>query len=230
LYVLQSDTEDIDEDIEDTELPEIATMEDISTHLRSGTLQSPAGNVAQEKTVLSDISTMNQSDLDSFWEYPNVTLFSIPVLLAKFICFLPWCIAVGAAILLCPNRMELFAFAPGYQTSPTGIHRFAYWADCAKQHVAIFFAFMAYVWMYNGPLGVSLAAGVLAGFVYSWRDFVLNRSIPLGNDDQQSIYLVFANYGLDREASLVLQKNDMGYFVLDRNLVGDVDSVDSQRL
>jgi hypothetical protein len=226
LHVLQSDTEGIID--EDAELPEITTMEDISTHLKSGTLQSPAGNVAQEKTVLSDPSIMDESYLDSSWECPDITLLSVLVLLAKVAFFLPWCVVVGAAIVLCPNRMELFAFAPGYQTSPTGIHRFAYWADCAKQHVAIFFAFMVYIWLWNGPLGVSLAAGVLAGFVYSWRDFVLDRSIPLGNDDQQSIYLVFANYGRDWETSLILQKNDAGYLTLDRNLVGDVDLVDCQ--
>ncbi|KIJ10451.1 hypothetical protein PAXINDRAFT_16536 [Paxillus involutus ATCC 200175] len=83
----------------------------------------------------------------------------------RILLFIPWCAAVGGALLLSPNHVELVAFRTGYLPSPKGLRRFARWADCAYPHVMVFFACVV---------------------VVLWVD----RSIPLGEDDQQSLYLV----------------------------------------
>lgn len=204
---------------QELELPAIATMENISTKLRSGTLPTP--DVGQCEIALpAETSSIDEFSL----EFPEVTLRSVLVLIARVVCFIPWCIAVGGAIVLSPSHMELFAFTAGYQSSLKGIYRFAYWADCAMQHVAIFFAFIAILGWLNRPLGAFLAASILMCFVLGWRDFVLDRSIPLGDDDRQTFYLVFTNYGLGKE-TLNMQKTATGYLVLDKNTRSDADII-----
>src|ERR1700722_9747782 len=51
--------------------------------------------------------------------------------LTLVLCFLPWCIAVGACIVLSPKHLDLVAFHTGYHNLneiPRGIRRFAHWA------------------------------------------------------------------------------------------------------
>ena len=116
----------------------------------------------------------------------RATLFCI----LRVLFFLPWCAAVGGALLLFPGYVESVAFRPGYLESPKGIRRFAHWAECGQQHVTIFFAcLVAAVW-YNFAVGLSLTSIVMSRFVFVWHDFNLDKSIPLGEDDQQSLYLL----------------------------------------
>jgi hypothetical protein len=145
-------------------------------------------------------------------ELSNITVKTFVSAVCKAIFFLPWCAAVGGTILLSPHHLEFVAFVPGYIPSPKGIHRFAHWADCAMQHVMIFLAVVAAVAWWRTSIGVLFAAGVFAQFVFAWREFVVDRTVPLGEDDRQTMYLVATQYGLD-EDSMDLTKTPAGYFI-----------------
>ncbi|KIK91738.1 hypothetical protein PAXRUDRAFT_615895 [Paxillus rubicundulus Ve08.2h10] len=108
----------------------------------------------------------------------------------RILLFVPWCAAVGGALLLFPNHVELVAFRTGYLPSPKGLRRFAHWANCAYPHVMIFLACIVLVLWYDRVLGLSLTCALVSRFVYVWNCFRVDRDIPLGEDDQQSLYLV----------------------------------------
>ncbi|KAI9463419.1 hypothetical protein HD554DRAFT_2040949 [Boletus coccyginus] len=97
---------------------------------------------------------------------------------------------VGGTLLLFPNHVELVAFCPRYLESPIGVWRLAHWAECGQQHVMIFLASLVTVLWYHYALGLSLTSIVVSGFMFVWHAFKVNKSIPLGEDDQQSLYLV----------------------------------------
>jgi len=124
----------------------------------------------------------------------------IMILVAKIICFLPWCLAVGATLLLAPQYSELVAFRTGYVSSLQGVRRFAHWAECGLQQVTIFFASIAIIGYFQMAVGVTLAVLVLSRFIFVWQNFEFDQSIPLGEDDRQSLYRIamLENYGLDR--------------------------------
>ncbi|KAF8439736.1 hypothetical protein L210DRAFT_3540179 [Boletus edulis BED1] len=117
-------------------------------------------------------------------------LRTILVHVLRILLFLPWCAAVGGALLLFPGCVELVTFRPGYLESPKGIRRFAHWAECGQQHVMIFLACLVAVLWYNPALGLSLTSIVVSRFVFVWHAFRVDENIPLGEDDQQSLYLV----------------------------------------
>ena len=119
-----------------------------------------------------------------------LTFSAVLVRILRILFFLPWCAAVGGALLLFPSYVERVAFGPGYLPSPKGIRRFAHWAECGQQHVMIFLACLVVVLWYNLALGLSLTCIVVSRFVYVWHAFCVDESIPLGEDDQQSLYLV----------------------------------------
>lgn len=119
-----------------------------------------------------------------------LTLSVIGIHILRILLFVPWCAAVGGALLLFPSHVETVAFRPGYLPSPKGIRRFAHWAECGQQHVAIFLACLVVVVWYNRPLGLSVASVVATRFAVVWSAFEVDWSIPLGEDDQQSLYLV----------------------------------------
>jgi hypothetical protein len=123
------------------------------------------------------------------------------ILAAKVACFLPWCITVGAALILFPQYLEFVTFQTGYLPSVQGVPRFAHWANYGLQHVVIFFASILAVGYYKTAFGVALGAFVLARFTYVWRNFKFNPSIPLGEDDRQSLYMVtmMESCGLDKD-------------------------------
>ena len=60
-------------------------------------------------------------------------------------------------------------------------------------------------------LGVTVAALVLSRFIFVWQDFEFDQSIPLGEDDRQSLYriAVLDNYGLDKN-TVVFTKLENG--------------------
>lgn len=119
-----------------------------------------------------------------------LTFSTILVRVLRVLLFVPWCAAVGGALLLFPSYVELVAFGPGYLPSPKGIRRFAHWAECGQQHIMIFLSCLAAALWYNCALGLSLTSIVVSRFVYVWHTFKVDKSIPLGEDDQQSLYLV----------------------------------------
>lgn len=124
----------------------------------------------------------------------------------RLILFLPWCVAVGGAILLSPDRLETIAFTPGYMASERGTRRFRYWAHCAGPHICIFLAFLAVTFWWNAFAGTMIAGAVAAKAVYVWGDFQFDPSIQLGHDDKQSVYLaVFKAY---MEEGFVLHVDD----------------------
>ncbi|KAH9921640.1 uncharacterized protein B0H18DRAFT_1020610, partial [Fomitopsis serialis] len=84
----------------------------------------------------------------------------------KILFFLPWCVAVGGAILLSPQHLELVAFRTGYVSHERGPHRSAL-----------------------GRYGTWAVAAMLARGVYVWHDFRVDLTVPLGEDDRQSLYL-----------------------------------------
>lgn len=115
----------------------------------------------------------------------------------RILLFVPWCAAVGGALLLFPSYVELVAFRPGYIESPKGIRRFAHWAECGQQHVMIFLACLIAVLWYNRALGLSFTSIVVSRFVSVWHAFKVDESIQLGEDDQQSLYLVIMGQEVD---------------------------------
>jgi hypothetical protein len=138
----------------------------------------------------------------------NIT--SMLILAAKVTFFLPWCIAVGATLSLAPQYSELVAFQTGYVASLQGIRRFAYLAECGFQQVAIFFASIIIVGYCQMAVGVTLAVLVLSRFIYVWQDFKFDQSIPLGEDDRQSLYriAIMDNYGLDKDTVIYTESEN----------------------
>jgi len=108
----------------------------------------------------------------------------------RILFFVPWCALVGGALVLFPNYVELVAFRMEYLESPKGIRRFAHWAECSQQHVMISLACLVTVLWYHRALGLSLTSIVVSRFAFVWHAFRVDKSIPLGEDDQQSLYLV----------------------------------------
>ncbi|KAG2099225.1 uncharacterized protein F5147DRAFT_712271 [Suillus discolor] len=104
--------------------------------------------------------------------------------------FVPWCAIVGGALLLFPQELELVVFRPGYLKSLQGIRRFAHWADCAFHHAMIFLAFVVALMWYKAAVGVPVACGLMSRFLYVWTGFQVDSNVPLGWDDQQSLYLL----------------------------------------
>jgi hypothetical protein len=155
----------------------------------------------------------------------NLAKTILPLLL-RVIFFVPWCVAVGGTIVMYPQHLDRVAFSPlaGYITPPpTGIRRFAHWADTAMQHVWIFLGSLASVmWVYP-MLGWMLVGGVAAQSVNAWWDFRVDRSVELGADDRQTMYLVLREYGCPDELMGIGRKGS-GYVVwrLDRPR-GDAD-------
>ncbi|KAF8890894.1 hypothetical protein BD779DRAFT_1515142 [Infundibulicybe gibba] len=170
-----------------------------------------AGNLATEQ---SSISGSIPPVLSITQQYAHLVL--------RIALFLPWCAAVGGAILLFPDHLELVTFGLQYTTSPKGIHRFAYWADCAVQHIVIFLASIAAIGWASLPLGSLVFGGVLARSMFSWGMFEVDAKIPLGDDDRQSIYLAVAEY-VSGDSLTPLKKMDGGYILGDLSDVSDED-------
>jgi len=131
----------------------------------------------------------------------------------RFSFFLPWCIAVGGSIVLCPDKLDTITFRTGYLEPLFGIHRFAHWADRAFEHIVIFLTFLGFLGWLNPLTGVLTGCAVAALALNAWCDFRLDPKVPLGKDDRQSIYLSVTRFWLTDEF-LNLRREDKG-FVLD---------------
>ncbi|KAK0200572.1 hypothetical protein DFS33DRAFT_168115 [Desarmillaria ectypa] len=191
----------------------------LSQHVRS--ISMTAVKCLDEKTIENtpiekDDSAIADSTGCLFDEslaprFPDFSLNAVPSALLKILLFIPWCVLVGATILLSPRHLEYAAFFPGYVASPQGIRRFAHWADVAIAHVMIFFAFIVCIGTQHLPLGVTLAALTVGQSIVAWHDFSFDSEIPVGDDDRQSLYLIAVTFGCSKPFTMT--QSPKGYFV-----------------
>ncbi|KAF9647610.1 hypothetical protein BDM02DRAFT_3270142 [Thelephora ganbajun] len=113
-----------------------------------------------------------------------------PLILA--LCFPFWTFAVGGCIFLSPtNHLDAIAFSSGFVLPPpSDIARFGYWSENAVPHMCTFLAGLCFLIRWRLDLGFSVLVIVLCLFWRAWSNFELDKDIPLGGDDRQSIYLV----------------------------------------
>ncbi|KAF8964251.1 hypothetical protein BDZ97DRAFT_1817203, partial [Flammula alnicola] len=114
----------------------------------------------------------------SFWAKelePMISSLTFRALISiafRLVCFLPWCVAVGGALILSPDHLEYIAFGPGYIEPQSGIRRYSHWAEYGFQHVVAFLAFIgAVVWLFP-TLGLLIIGGLLAQFCWAWHSFL----------------------------------------------------------
>lgn len=108
------------------------------------------------------------------------------------LCFPLWTFVVGGCILLSPTtHLDAIAFGSGFVPSPpSDIARFGYWAENAVPHICTFLAGLCFLIWWRLDLGFSALAIVLCLFWRAWFQFKLDKDVPLGADDRQTIYLV----------------------------------------
>lgn len=108
----------------------------------------------------------------------------------RLICFPPWCVAVGGALLFSPEHLEPLAFRTGYLGALYGIRRYAHWAEYGFQHIVAFLTFLGFITWLMPTVGLLCIGGLMAQFCWAWHTFLLDRNIPLGEDDRQTVYLL----------------------------------------
>ena len=112
-----------------------------------------------------------------------------------------------------PDHLECLAFQTGYLTSPTGIRRYAHWAEYGLPHVVIFVAFL-WLFVFVFPTtGSLLIGGLLGEFYHVWSYFSLDLTVPLGTDDLQTVYLLATTHWL-KETSMYMKKIGDDYYSL----------------
>ncbi|KAG1738030.1 hypothetical protein EDB19DRAFT_923557 [Suillus lakei] len=127
----------------------------------------------------------------------------ILICILRVVLFVPWCAAVGGALLLFPQKLELVVFRPGYLESLQGIRRFAHWADCAFHHAMIFFALVVALVWYKAAVFVPVACGLMSRFMYVWTGFQVDPKVPLGWDDRQSLFLLVKGTAFANQTVLI---------------------------
>ena len=108
------------------------------------------------------------------------------------LCFPFWTFAVGGCIFLCPaTYLDIVTFGSGFVPPPlSGIARFGYWAENAIPHMCTFLAGLCFLIWWRPDLGLSTLVVVLCLFRRAWSHFELDKDVPLGEDDRQTIYLI----------------------------------------
>ncbi|KAL0575724.1 hypothetical protein V5O48_006237 [Marasmius crinis-equi] len=177
------------------------------------TPEKAEGNTEHE---LSEVSSEDKSPGKSSMDSGSLIDPTTLLMPAQILCFLPWSIAVGCALILFPKHLEHVVFSSGYYyanaPSPRGIHRFAHLAEYAIPHMTIFLAFLVLSTWFNMPLGLGLVTLTFSQGIMSWQDFQEDLSIPLGEDDRMSVYWVLKRYAVG-EGCWGLRKADDGYFI-----------------
>ena len=90
-----------------------------------------------------------------------------------------------------------FADAGFVLPPPSYIARFGYWAENAILHLCTFIAGLCFLIWWRLNLGFSVLAIVFCLFRRAWSNFELDKGIPLGADDRQTIYLVIMVHTLE---------------------------------
>ena len=123
------------------------------------------------------------------------TLWTIQQLLHALIlvfCFPFWTFAVGGCIFLHPTtHLDAITFSSGFVLPPpSDIARFGYWAENAISHMCTFLAGLCFLIWWRLDLGLPVLVVVLCLFWKAWSHFELDKDVPLGEDDRQTIYLI----------------------------------------
>ncbi|KAF7979955.1 hypothetical protein HWV62_40398 [Athelia sp. TMB] len=109
-----------------------------------------------------------------------------------------WVFFTGCAFLLFPQYIDMLVFRSGYASAEIGIQRIKVLADLSA--AAQLFLFTVVLVMYSLRMYfyfVIAIAGVLIGqFAMTWRQFQFSQTIPLGENDHQTIYRIFAKKDL----------------------------------
>ncbi|KDR82526.1 hypothetical protein GALMADRAFT_151619 [Galerina marginata CBS 339.88] len=129
--------------------------------------------------------------------------------------FFPWCVAVGGALVAGPKHLDWLVFGTGYIEHLSGIRRYSHLAEYGFQHIVAFFAFVAAVlWQY--PDVGCLATGAFLGhFFLAWHDFLLDHTIPLGNDDRHTVYLLATTTWFNHDNTISIKKVEETYYWTD---------------
>ena len=129
----------------------------------------------------------------------------------KIALFVPWCFSVGGAILLCPQYLDPITFKTGYMAPPDFALRFKYWAEHAWHFIVIFLGLIAAITYCEPAGGITITTLIVARFFHVWSSFKFDQTVPLGQDDQQSIYMALAmrNLGIGRD-TIVLTRSGNG--------------------
>ncbi len=142
-----------------------------STH---DTLPSaPASPELAESASASGI-TCTPAPPSAPWAPPGLALTLPPglALASRILFFLPWCIAVGAAIALHPRLLPplVRTYAGPW---PTPLHRLAHHAHTARAHVGIFIGAvgLAAAALPSWPLRAAFVAVLVARAAAVWRGF-----------------------------------------------------------
>jgi hypothetical protein len=144
----------------------------------------------------------------------NLTFRAIVSIGLRLVCFLPWCAAVGGALILSPEHLEFVAFHPGYIESLSGIRRYAYWAEYGYQHIVIFLGVLAIFTWFHPNIGFVVLGGLLAQFCMAWHRFLPDPNTPLGDDDQQSVFLLATTSWLN-DTPIGIRKIGEFYYLTD---------------
>ncbi|KAJ8519796.1 hypothetical protein ONZ45_g3284 [Pleurotus djamor] len=163
--------------------------EDTSIYNRSttGTLRNvKPGSSAFTLAVMDEIFTYDSPS--------NATEYAASLVL-KSLLFLPWCALVGGTIALSPQYLEHIAFHTGYTTAPrSGILRFAHWSEFAGVHILSFvLAVLALFWV-DVFMALLVSCMLVGHIIRTWSDVQVNPETPLGEDDQQTIYILATKY------------------------------------
>jgi hypothetical protein len=168
------------------------------------------------------IPLIKQPDLGTgFWfkelalAVNSLTCRALVFIAFRLICFLPWCIAVGGALILSPDHLEFIAFRTGYLEALSGIHRYSHFAEYGFHHVVTFLTFLGMVTWIAPSAGLLCIGGLMAQFCWAWHSFLVDRNIPLGQDDRQTVYLLATSTWLN-DTTVNIRKIDDLYYVTDK--------------
>ncbi|PPQ72515.1 hypothetical protein CVT26_004030 [Gymnopilus dilepis] len=140
------------------------------------------------------------------------SLFDHLFLGLRIVFFLPWCVAVGGCLIAFPAYLNLLAFGTGYLKPVNEIRQFSHWATYGFQHVVSFFVFLgALVWKYPN-VGFAVGGVILGQFYLVWRNFFFDPAIPLGQDVQQTAYILLQTVWLDSDFIANIKKAGDAYY------------------
>ncbi|KAF8883764.1 hypothetical protein CPB84DRAFT_1789763 [Gymnopilus junonius] len=177
-----------------------------------------------------DMVSSYQQDYDvEFNSLNSLTVAISEVLLGylllgfRVLFFLPWCIAVGGALIFFPDYLDMLAFRTGYLEPVTAIRRFSHWATYGFQHVVSFFCFLgALLWHYPS-VGFSVTILLVCQFCLVWHGFLFDATTPLGEDVRQTTYLLFTTTWLDSDDLVNIKKVDGAYYWADKFIPDESD-------
>ncbi|KAF9474019.1 hypothetical protein BDN70DRAFT_345244 [Pholiota conissans] len=129
----------------------------------------------------------------------------------RVVFFLPWCVTVGGALILSPDHVEYVVFQSGYIEPLCGIRRFSHFAEYGFQHIVAFLTFLGLVTWVAPTAGFLCIGGLMAQFCWTWHSFLVDYTIPLGEDDQQTVYLLATSTWLN-DTTVDLRKVGHSYY------------------